>query len=358
MAGIFISYRRDDAPGDARSIHDGLVRRFGKAKVFMDVDKLLAGQRFDRELDKALAGCDVLIVVIGSRWMELLSARIGSGERDYVREEIAAALRRGIVVIPVRAGREDRMPALPRAVDLPEDIRDLVLHQRHDVAHERFGRDLADLIEAIRIAQRGGRRRVPRKAIAAVIAAALLLGVAFVLFQSGIVDQVAHFRTWEDAKDAAAKKKAEDAAQQQTKNPAQQAKDVQIPLSDPAPLSKKEIAKQPKAEQQKRSAAGEIVFKRLCVPCHDVGPDAKVKLGPPLNGLAGRRAGTIPGFNYSAANKESGITWDGASFARYIQNPMQGMPGTRMAFAGLRNETDIENLWTFLSGFDEVGSGR
>jgi cytochrome c len=100
-------------------------------------------------------------------------------------------------------------------------------------------------------------------------------------------------------------------------------------------------------------AAGEAVFKRLCS-----GPGAKVKLGPPLNGLDGRQAGTIPGFNYSEANKKSGIKWDHATFAKYIQNPMQEMPGTRMAFAGVRNEKDIENLWAFLKQFDENGNKR
>src|SRR5215471_12470969 len=55
---IFISYRRDDAPGDARGIHDALVRAFGKSNVFMDVDNLLAGQRFDEELENALRECD------------------------------------------------------------------------------------------------------------------------------------------------------------------------------------------------------------------------------------------------------------------------------------------------------------
>jgi cytochrome c len=106
------------------------------------------------------------------------------------------------------------------------------------------------------------------------------------------------------------------------------------------------------------TAAGEGVFKRLCLPCHDAGAGAKVKLGPPLNGLDGRTAGTIPGFNYSEANKNSGIKWDHDTFAKYIQNPMQQMPGTRMAFAGLRNEKDIESLWAFLKQFDENGNKR
>ncbi len=84
---IFISYRRDDVPGDARGIREALVLEFGKNAVFMDVDDLLAGQRFDEELQKALAECQVLIAVMGPRWMELLTARAQSGERDYVREE-------------------------------------------------------------------------------------------------------------------------------------------------------------------------------------------------------------------------------------------------------------------------------
>jgi hypothetical protein len=142
-ARIFISYRRDDVAGDARGIRDGLAARFGRGSVFMDVDDLLAGQRFDEELVKALDACDVLIAVIGPRWKDLLQARMASGEPDYVREEIAEALRRRIVVVPVRVGREGQMPPLPLPAGLPEDLRDLVLHQKHDVTHERFGRDLA-----------------------------------------------------------------------------------------------------------------------------------------------------------------------------------------------------------------------
>ena len=79
---------------------------------------------------------------------------------------------------------------------------------------------------------------------------------------------------------------------------------------------------------------------------------------PPLNGLAGRTAGTIPGFNYSDANKNSGIVWSAESFAKYITNPMQQMPGTRMAFAGVRDEKDIANLWAFLASHGEDGSKK
>ena len=176
---VFISYRRDDSPGDARSIHDRLARKLGASSIFMDVDNLLAGQRFDRELDKALAQCDVLVVVIGPRWVKLLKAH--GDARDYVREEIAAALKRDIVVIPVLVGKEARMPPLPRRDELPEDIRDLVLHQKQNITHESFGRDTDDLIAAIAAVRRAGRRAVPWTAIAIAGAAVLALAVAAVL---------------------------------------------------------------------------------------------------------------------------------------------------------------------------------
>jgi len=158
---VFVSYRRDDVPGDARSIRDALAARFGKASIFMDVDNLLAGQRFDDELAKALAACDVFLAIIGPRWIDLLKTKASDGDQDYVREEIAAALKRKIVVIPVRVGREGSMPALPRLDELPEDIRDLVRYQKQDVAHERFGRDAGELTTAIIAARRA---REPKKA--------------------------------------------------------------------------------------------------------------------------------------------------------------------------------------------------
>ncbi len=224
---IFISYRRDDAAGDARGIRDGLARTFGKANVFMDIDNLLAGQRFDRELEKALERCDVLIAVIGPRWMEQLAQRTASGERDYVCEEIAAALRRGIVVIPVRAGHEGRMPPLPRPADLPEPIRDLVQHQKHDVMHEHFGRDMADLVAAIRIVQRGERAPLPWKRIAAAGVIVLLFGAGVFAYQAGVRIPWLDFGGSQSAADAqrqaeeeAARRKAEEEARKRAEEEA------------------------------------------------------------------------------------------------------------------------------------------
>ena len=184
---IFISYRREDAPGDARGICDRLGRSFGEANVFIDVDRLLAGQRFDRELDKALAKCDVLIAVIGARWLEILSEHAQSGKRDYVRDEIAAALKRDIVVIPVMTGREGHMPSLPLQDDLPENIRDLVLYQKHNIVHESFSRDAAELVAAIKLVlgDKSGPR--PRRAIAIAAVIALLLTAVLLGYSQGVI---------------------------------------------------------------------------------------------------------------------------------------------------------------------------
>ena len=106
------------------------------------------------------------------------------------------------------------------------------------------------------------------------------------------------------------------------------------------------------------AAAGEQVFKRLCMPCHDIGPEAKIKLGPPLNGVDGRHSGSFEGFNYSPANKNSGITWNEETFSKYIRAPMQEMPGTRMAFVGIKNDKDIGDLWAYLKSVGPDGQKK
>ena len=102
-------------------------------------------------------------------------------------------------------------------------------------------------------------------------------------------------------------------------------------------------------------AAGEQSF-RKCSPCHSVGEDARNKIGPVLNGIEGRKSGTAPDYNYSDANKKAEITWNEASFKEYIQNPMQRVPGTKMAFAGIKNDKEIADLWGYLKQFKADGS--
>lgn len=101
------------------------------------------------------------------------------------------------------------------------------------------------------------------------------------------------------------------------------------------------------ASTQEDLAAGATSYKK-CAVCHDVGETAKNKVGPILNGLEGRKSGTIAGYNYSDANKGSGITWNEATFLEYIKDPKAKIPNTKMIFAGIKNETEAKNLWAFL----------
>jgi cytochrome c len=103
--------------------------------------------------------------------------------------------------------------------------------------------------------------------------------------------------------------------------------------------------------------AGEQSF-RKCLPCHSVGEDAKNKVGPVLNGLEGRKSGTVDGYNYSEANKNSGITWDEATFKDYITDPRAKIQGTKMVFAGIKNDKEKGDLWAFLNQFKPDGSKK
>lgn len=105
------------------------------------------------------------------------------------------------------------------------------------------------------------------------------------------------------------------------------------------------------------ASAGEQVFKK-CLPCHAVGEGAKNKIGPELNGLDGRKAGTAPGYNYSAAMKTSGIVWNEQTFAEYIKDPRAKVPRTKMIFSGIKDEKDIANLWAYLKQFGPEGKKK
>ncbi|WP_262265949.1 c-type cytochrome [Microvirga yunnanensis] len=115
------------------------------------------------------------------------------------------------------------------------------------------------------------------------------------------------------------------------------------------------LAFSPAVAQAQDAAAGEKTFAQ-CRACHQIGPTAKNAVGPVLNGVIGRKAGSVEGYNYSPANKNSGITWDEATFAEYIKDPKAKVPGTKMVYAGLKDEQRIKDLIAYLKQFDASGN--
>jgi cytochrome c len=105
------------------------------------------------------------------------------------------------------------------------------------------------------------------------------------------------------------------------------------------------------------AAAGEKVF-AVCKACHQIGETAKNAVGPILNGIIGRKSGSIAGYSYSAANKDSGITWDEATFREYIKDPKAKIPGTKMIYPGLKDEQKISDLIAFLKQYDADGKKK
>ena len=105
------------------------------------------------------------------------------------------------------------------------------------------------------------------------------------------------------------------------------------------------------------AAAGEKDF-AVCRACHQIGPNAKNAVGPELNGLIGRKAGTAPGYNYSAANKNSGITWDAETLTPYLENPQGVVKGTKMIFAGIKDPQKVKDVIAFLSQFNADGTKK
>ena len=104
-------------------------------------------------------------------------------------------------------------------------------------------------------------------------------------------------------------------------------------------------------------AAGKSSFNK-CLACHAIGEGAKNKVGPELNGIDGRHSGTAPGYSYTDANKNSGITWNKEQFLEYIKDPKAKIPGTKMIFAGIKNEKEADNLWAFLAQYDKDGKTK
>jgi TIR domain-containing protein len=150
MGAVFISYRRGDSEGQARALFIELSNVVGRQSVFMDVDSIALGRDFREALQERLASCDLMLALIGPGW---LHAKDDAGSRrldnpaDFVRQEIATALKRNIPVTPVLL----QGAQVPNQADLPEDLRDLAYRNAFELSHNRWESDVREMLSRLEL---------------------------------------------------------------------------------------------------------------------------------------------------------------------------------------------------------------
>jgi TIR domain len=149
MSGVFISYRREDSSGYAGRLFDILSAHFGRENTYMDLDTIKGGDNFETVIEDKVSQCDVLLAVIGERWVTITgvngSRRLDMAD-DFVRLEIAKALEREVRVIPVLVGGA----TMPHQEDLPNDLRPLSLRQAMDLRDAHFHADAEQLMDELK----------------------------------------------------------------------------------------------------------------------------------------------------------------------------------------------------------------
>jgi TIR domain len=189
MSGVFISYRREDSSGYAGRLFDILSANFGKENTYMDLDTIKGGDNFETVIEDKIGQCDVLLAVIGERWLTITGvdgARRLDMAGDFVRLEIAKALERGVRVIPVLVGGA----TMPHQDDLPSDLRPLSFHQAMDLRDAHFHADADQLMDELNKTVPGITTR-PRKlkssrlalVVSSVLAIAVIVGGILVFRQ-------------------------------------------------------------------------------------------------------------------------------------------------------------------------------
>ena len=172
FSGIFVSYRRDDSAGHAGRLADRLVEHFGRDRIFVDIDSIAAGEDFVTVIENAVGSCEILIAVIGRNWLSASGTGRLDNPNDFVRLEIATALRRDIRVIPVLVQRA----TMPKPQDLPDDLIKLTRRNAIELTDSRWQTDVDQLINVMEkvLAKRAGAGRekieaVDRDAIGTII---------------------------------------------------------------------------------------------------------------------------------------------------------------------------------------------
>jgi CRP-like cAMP-binding protein len=142
---IFISYRRDDSEDDAVRLKKRLEQEFGADCAFIDVDHIGPGTNFEVQITKEISNCDILLAVIGPKWLDLLKRRIDD-PHDHVRVEVRTAIERPIFVIPILL----EGTKIPRKADLPQDLQELPARNGVNLRSASFDDDMDQLARAIR----------------------------------------------------------------------------------------------------------------------------------------------------------------------------------------------------------------
>ena len=166
MSSVFISYRRQTAAGEARALFNELAARLGRNAVFMDVDSISLGRDFRSELQKTLAACNLMLVLIDKEWA---TAKDEAGQirlenpSDFVRLEIEAGLNRDIVVTPVLV----KGAQMPTAEQLPAEIRELAYRNGFELSHGRWESDVREMLRRLELddRERGGQVEPDRSAL-------------------------------------------------------------------------------------------------------------------------------------------------------------------------------------------------
>lgn len=185
MPGVFISYRREDSSGYAGRLFDILSDHFGKQNTFMDIDTIQGGDDFSAVIEEKVKISDVLVAVIGGRWLTVTDAngaRRLDNPKDFVRLEVGRALARGIRVIPVLVGGA----VIPKAEDLPPDLQPLCERQAVEVRDAHFHADADQLIEILHKALHGVSYLKPELKDKRVMAA-VISGIGVLVLVAGLL---------------------------------------------------------------------------------------------------------------------------------------------------------------------------
>jgi hypothetical protein len=186
MPGIFINYRRDDAPGVAGRLYDYLSKRFSHRQLFIDVDYIKPGLDFVKQLDAQVSQCDAMLALIGPDWLKAEDERGRRrlhGDKDYVRIELASALKRDIPVIPVLV----QGAVMPAEDELPDDIKSLTLRHALELRHTRFASDADAIASALKTALPQRKKKWLLPAAAAVCLVAGIIGAWLFTSRPGVV---------------------------------------------------------------------------------------------------------------------------------------------------------------------------